>query len=48
MSKLNKPQSSNSPLCFYGLEWLGGIEYRFNEEFMEKSRKGVMGNEKNH
>jgi len=48
MYKLSRPQSSNSPLCFYGLEWLGGIEYRYSEEFIEIMVKGVIDDEKNH
>jgi hypothetical protein len=47
MHKLNRPQSSNSPLCFYGIEWLGGIEYRYSEEFIDIMGKGVIDDEKN-
>ncbi len=48
MNKLNRPESSNSPLCFYGLEWLGGIEYRYNDKFLDIMNIGVIDNEKSH
>ena len=38
-SKVDKPKSSNSPLCFFGLEWSKTEGYYFNKQFLKSLRK---------